>query len=127
MSDKPLNKYESALQEFVIFGYNKTKLASLIYGVSKIKGEGLGFHQKPYNPRIGILMKPLYPSSSSTAQKRLNTYVMLVAENGKVLNQSEPVMNDSQVLKELESKIQRSKVLSKLEPKTSKSEVLKNS
>lgn len=72
-------------------------------------------------------MKPLYPSSSSTAQKRLNAYVMLVDENGKVLNQSEPVMNDSQVLKESESQTQRSKVLSKLEPKTIKSEVLKNS
>ena len=66
MYDKPPDKYESTLQEFVIFGYNITKLASMIYGVSNRKGEGLGFHQKPYNPRTEILVKPLYPSPSST-------------------------------------------------------------
>lgn len=69
MSDKPIDKYEFALQEFVIFVYNRTKLASMIYEMSKRKGEGLGYHQKPYNPRDNILTKPSNPSSSSTAQR----------------------------------------------------------
>lgn len=37
MYDKPLDKYESTFQEFIIFGFNKPKLASMIYGVSKRK------------------------------------------------------------------------------------------
>lgn len=72
-------------------------------------------------------MKPLDHSSSSTAQKGLNAYFMSAAENSKVLNQSEFVMNDSQVLKKSESHTQISKVIRKLEPKILKSEVLKNS
>lgn len=99
----------------------------MIYGVSKRKGEGLAYHQKPYNPRIDILMKPSDPSSSSTAQKGLNAYFMSPAKNSKVLNQSESMMNDSQVLKKSESHTQKSKVLRKLEPMILKSEVLKNS
>lgn len=47
MSDKPLDTNQLALQNLVIFGYERTKLTSMIYGVSKSKGEGLGYHHKP--------------------------------------------------------------------------------
>lgn len=67
MSDKPLDKNELALQDFIVSGYDITKLASIIHGVSKSKVEVLGYHQKPYNTKINILMKPSDPSSSSTA------------------------------------------------------------
>lgn len=43
VSDKPVDEYEMALQEFIINGFNKTKLASMIYGVSRSKGECLGY------------------------------------------------------------------------------------
>lgn len=86
MSDKPLDKNELALQDFIIYGSEKPKLASMIYGVSKSKIESFGYHQKPYNPIIDILMKPSNPSSLSTAQKRLNAYFMHAAENGRILN-----------------------------------------
>lgn len=55
MSDKPLDEYERALQEFVITDFNRTKLVSIIYGVSRKKGEGLGYHQKP--PRTNTSIK----------------------------------------------------------------------
>lgn len=99
ISDKPLDKYELALQEFIISGFERTKLASMIYGVSKSKVEGLGFHQKPYNSMTEILVKQSDPSSSSTSQKGLNAYFMSATINGKVLNQTKLVMDDSQVLK----------------------------
>ena len=51
MFDKPLDKYELSIQEFVISAFRITKLASMIYGIIIRKGEGLGYHQKPYNPR----------------------------------------------------------------------------
>lgn len=41
MSDKYLDKNELALQDVIISGYDRIKLASIIYGVSKIKMEGL--------------------------------------------------------------------------------------
>lgn len=47
MCDKPLDKNELALQNFIISDYERMKLASMIYGVSKSKWEGLGYHQKP--------------------------------------------------------------------------------
>lgn len=37
MFDKPLNEYELALQDFVISGFNRIKLESMIYGVSRSK------------------------------------------------------------------------------------------
>lgn len=71
-------------------------------------------------------MKPSGPSSSSTTQKGLNAYFML-AENGRILNQSEPVINNSQIMKDSRTHTQGSKVLRKLEPKTLNSKILKNS
>lgn len=102
MSDKPLDKNELALKNFIIYGYERTKLASMIYGVSKSKGGGLGYHQKPYNSRTNILMKPSNPSSSRTSQKGLNAYFMHAPEKGRILNQLEPVINNSQIPKDSE-------------------------
>lgn len=66
-------------------------------------------------------MKPSNPFSLSTGQKGPNAYFMLVAENGRILNQPELVINNSQVLKDSRYQTQGSKVLSKIEPKTLKS------
>ena len=68
MSNKTLDKNELTLQNSIIYGFKRTKLASMIYVVSKSKGEGLGYYQKHYNPRINVLVKPPNPSSSSYAQ-----------------------------------------------------------
>lgn len=56
MSNKPLDEYERARQEFIITNFNRTKLVSIIYGVSRKKG-GLGYHQKSFNPRTNTLIK----------------------------------------------------------------------
>lgn len=44
VSNKPLSENEMALQEFIIYGFKINKLASIIYGVSKSKGEGIVYH-----------------------------------------------------------------------------------
>lgn len=98
MSDQSLDKNELTLQNFIVYGFERTKLNSMIYGVSKSKGGGIKFYQKPYNPRIDVLIKPSDPSSSSTYQKGLNAYFILVVENGKIMNQLEVVINNSQVI-----------------------------
>lgn len=68
MSDEPLNEYDLSLQEFFISGFNKTKFASMIYGVSRSKWEGFDYRQKSFNPRTETLMRPSDPSSSSFAK-----------------------------------------------------------
>lgn len=44
MYDKPLSEHEMGLQEFIITGFEINKLASMIYGVTKRRGEGIGYH-----------------------------------------------------------------------------------
>lgn len=39
-------------------------------------------------------MKPSDPSSASTTQKWLNTYFVIAIENGKVMKQSEPMIDN---------------------------------
>lgn len=72
----------------------------MVYGVSKSKGEGLGYHQKPYNPRTSVLVKPSNPSFSSTAKNGLYAHFIPAIEKGKILNQSESMTGDSLDLKE---------------------------
>lgn len=48
VSDKTFDKHEIPLQEFILIGLQRTKLASMIYGVSRSKGEGLGYHKKTF-------------------------------------------------------------------------------
>lgn len=85
MSDKPLDEYELDIKEFVITGFNRTKLESMIDGVSRSKEEGLGYHQKHFNPRNETQIKPSYSSSLRSSQKRLYSH-FVPANNVKVLN-----------------------------------------
>lgn len=57
MTDKPLNEYDMALQKFDIFGFNKTKIASMIYGLSRSKGESLRCSAKSINSESGKWIK----------------------------------------------------------------------
>lgn len=113
MSDKPLDKYEMTLQEFIITGFNRTKLESMIYGVSRSKGEGLDYSKKYFNLRSETLSKQTKPSSSSSTQKEL--YSHFATADKKVLNQSKPITVESEVLKKSEPVTSRSKVLKKSE------------
>lgn len=83
--DKPFNEHEMHLQEFIINGFNITKLSSMIYGVSKSKWEG--YSQKSFNLKFETLSKPTNPSSSSSAKRGLEYYFVLDTENAKTVNQ----------------------------------------
>lgn len=47
-SDKPLDEHEMGPQEVLINGFNNSKPAFVIYGVSRRKWEGLGYSQKNF-------------------------------------------------------------------------------
>jgi len=44
--DKPLNKHELAIHEFIINDIDKSKLDSMIYGFCINKGECIGFSEE---------------------------------------------------------------------------------
>lgn len=70
--DKIIDMREITLQEFILTGLR----------------EGLGYHQKPFNPRIKTLIKTSDPSFSKSAQKGLEFYFIRGSNNAKILNQS---------------------------------------
>lgn len=88
VSDKILDKHEITLQEFILTGLERTKLVSMIYGVSRSIGEGLSYHKKSFNLRNETFIKPPDPSSSKSNKKGLNFYLVPDSNNAKVLNQS---------------------------------------
>lgn len=73
VSNKPLDEREMDNQESLMNGFNTIKLASMIYGVSRTKGEGLGCSKKYFNPRFETLRKPIDPSFSNSAQKGIKS------------------------------------------------------
>jgi len=53
--DKPLNKHEMVLQEFVIDDVERRNLASMVHGVSRNKGEGVGFIENTPYQKVEVL------------------------------------------------------------------------
>lgn len=67
MSDKPLSEYEMDLQEFFISGFNRTNIVSMIYSISRSKGECLGYFEQSVDPKSETWIKPTKPFSPSSA------------------------------------------------------------
>ena len=42
-SEKPLSKQEIFLEEFIMIGIDRSKVASMIYGIHRNKSKGIGF------------------------------------------------------------------------------------
>lgn len=116
MYDKPLSEHEMALHDFIINGLERTKLASMIYGVSNIKGECMGYNERYSNPKAKLFKKPSDPSFSSIAQTELKTYFVSASNKGKILNQSKPKITESKVLNKSVPETSKSKVMNKSEP-----------
>lgn len=98
MSNKPPDEHEVALQEFVVNGFDRTKHASIIYGVRRNKEDGISFSQNTSNQRVETWVKPMEPSCSSSTKRGLYSHHVPVDDKAKVLNQSELKTVDSKVL-----------------------------
>lgn len=95
VSNKPSDERELSLKEFIISGFNMTKLYSMIYGISWNKGEEIRYSQKHDNSSMGTLNKPIESSCSSSAKKGLYFHFVQSADKAKVLNQSKPKTKNS--------------------------------
>lgn len=80
VSDKPLDDHEMTLQKCLINDFNRTKHASMIYGVSRRKREALGYSQKTFNPRFETLSKTTNTSSSTLLKKELTLILHLLVK-----------------------------------------------
>jgi hypothetical protein len=78
LDDKVPPEHEFALQEFLINGMKRSKIASLIYHVSRNRGEGLGFSRFKDNPL----------SSKSSNIDKSKPKVVFVKSQSEVLNES---------------------------------------
>jgi len=65
----------------------RSKLASTIYGVSRNKGEGVGFLKDKPHKSMEVLEKPMKLSCSGCAKKGLYSHYMLEDAKARVLNQ----------------------------------------
>ncbi|WJX45885.1 hypothetical protein P8452_32733 [Trifolium repens] len=101
--DKVPPEHEFALQEFLINGMKRSKIASLIYHVSRNRGEGLGFSHFKDNP---LLSKP----SNIDKAKPKAVFVKSQSEVSDI--------PDSEKL--IESEAKKSQALNTSEPKASK-------
>ncbi|WJX24547.1 hypothetical protein P8452_13641 [Trifolium repens] len=78
LDDKVPPEHEFALQEFLINGMKRSKIASLIYHVSRNRGEGLGFSRFKDNPL----------SSKSSNIDKSKPKVVFVKSQSEVPNES---------------------------------------
>ena len=78
---RSLNKYDNPLEEFIIDGVDRSKLASMIYGVSRNKGEGIDLSEKAPPKRMQIPEKSKKPPFYKCIHKGL--YYYFVQEVGK--------------------------------------------
>ncbi|KAK2369536.1 putative mitochondrial protein [Trifolium repens] len=121
--DKVPPEHEFALQEFLINGMKRSKIASLIYHVSRNRGEGLGFSRFKDNPLFSkpsksdnSKPKAVFVKSQSEAIVIPEPEKIIVSEAKKsqTLKPSEPKISKPQTI----VKINKTLVYSKAKPKS---------
>jgi hypothetical protein len=122
--DKVPSEHEFALQELLINGMQRSKIASLIFHVSRNSGEGLGYSRFNENN----------PSQSACLSKTSSDpKVTFVKGRSEDLDISEPDMTsepqaiESEVLKLSESQTSKPKVRVKPKSKKTRAQALKTS
>jgi hypothetical protein len=123
--DKTLNKHEIDIQKFIISSIERIKLASMIYGVSRNKGERVGFSEDTTHQSMKVLEKPIEASCSDCEQKELYPHFVPEASKAKVIHQSGPKTSESKVLNKSKPKTPKSMVLKSSRPKAKKNSRLK--
>lgn len=86
--DRPLNKYDNSLKEFIIHSIYRSMLASMIYGFSRNKGEGISFSKEAPLKTMQNLEKSKKPPCYECIQNSMYSYFVPKAGKAKVLNKS---------------------------------------
>ena len=67
--DRPLAKFDNVLEEFIIGGIDRTKLISMIYGVSRNRREEIGFTIESPFKKVQTHVETKKPHCSEWIQK----------------------------------------------------------
>jgi len=122
---KPLSKQEIALEDFIISGIDRSKVAPMIYSIYHIHGRGLSFSD-------GIPNEINLKSCSECIKEGLKTYFVPKDVESEIVIQLEPEASSYKTANVSKSKNSKSKIMTNSESKTPKrpepkSQVLKNS
>jgi len=104
---KPLSNHEISLEDFIMSGIDRSRVASIIYNIYKNNGKGIGF------------------SEGKSNETNLKAYCECIKEGLKTFFIPEGVKMEIVVQSELESSSSKAKITSK--PKNSKPKVMTNS
>src|SRR4030042_1868694 len=122
---EPVIEHELAFEEFMWPGLDRSKLASIMYHVSKNEGEGIGFTETSFDRHDKSLKRNL--NEGIPKEDILKGYKHYFGETGLIeepeLKVSEPTISEYQIQYETESKIQEIQVLSAPECSTSKIQI----
>jgi len=117
---KPLSKHEIALEDFIIFGIDRRKVAYMIYNIYKKNGKGIGFSEGKPN---GISLK----ACCECIKEGLKTFFVSEGAKSEIVVQLEPEASSSKTKIVSKSKNSKSKVMTKSDSKTLKIKILKRS
>jgi len=119
-SGKPLSNYEIALEDFIMYGIDRSRVAYMIYNIYKNNGKGIGFSQGKSN-------ETNLKACCECIKEGLKT--IFVPEGGKVetVVQSEPEASSSKAKITSKPKNSKPKVMKNSDSKTSKIKILKRS
>jgi len=117
---KPLSKHETALEDFIMTGIDRSKAASMIYSIYKNNGKGIGFSEGKPNE---ISLK----ACCECIKEGLKTFFVLEGAESETVIQSEPEASSSNTKNISKSKNSNSKAMTNSDSKTSKIKILKRS
>ena len=117
---KPLSKHEIALEDFIISGIDKSKVASMIYSIYKNNGIGIGFSEGKPNE---ISLK----ACCECIKEGMKTFFVPEGAQSKTVTQSEPEVSSSKTKNISKSKNTKPKAMTNSDSKTPKIKILKRS
>ena len=117
---KPLSKHEIALEDFIISGIDRSKVASMIYSIYKNNGKGIEFSEGKRNE---ISLKACY----ECIKEGLKTFFVPEGAKSETVVQSELEASSSRTKNISKSKNFKPKAMTNSDSNTSKIKILKRS
>jgi len=117
---KSLSKHEIALEDFIISGIDRSKLASMIYSIYKNNGKGIGFSEEKPNE---VSLK----ACCECIKEGLKTFFLPEGAKFETIVQSEPEASSSKAKIISKPKSFKPKAMINSNSETSKIKILKRS
>jgi len=117
---KSLSKHEIALEDFIISGIDRSKVASMIYTIYKNNGKGIGFSEDKSNE---ISLK----ACCECIKEGLKTFFVPEGAKFETVVQSEPEASSSKAKIISKPKNSKPKAMINSDSETSKIKILKRS